>query len=49
MADALPQRLLDNVLPDRAALDEALTNREREVEALTRTRGVELALADSRC
>jgi hypothetical protein len=35
MADALPQRLLDNVLPDRAALDEALTSREREVEALS--------------
>jgi glycosyltransferase involved in cell wall biosynthesis len=35
MADALPQRLLDNVLPDRAALDEALTSREREVEVLS--------------
>ena len=35
MADALPQRLLDNVLPDRAALDEALTSREREVVVLT--------------
>ena len=35
MAVALPQRLLDNVLPDRAALDEALTSREREVEALS--------------
>jgi len=35
MADALPQRLLDNVLRDRAGLDEALTNREREVEMLS--------------
>ena len=29
------QQLLDNVLPDRAALDEALANREREVDELS--------------
>jgi len=29
------QQLLDNVLPDRAALDEALTNREHEVDGLS--------------
>ena len=49
MADGLPQRVLDNVLPDRAGLDEALANREREVEALTtQLEAVELALADTR-
>ena len=39
MADTLPQRLLDNVLPDRAALDEALTSREREVHCAHCARG----------
>jgi len=47
--EALPQRVLDNVLPDRAGLDEALTNREREVEALAaQLEAAELALADTR-
>jgi len=35
MAEALPQRLLDNVLRDRAGLDEALTSRERELAVLS--------------
>jgi hypothetical protein len=33
--ESLRQRLLDNVLPDRAALDEALTSRERELSVET--------------
>lgn len=35
MVEAVPQRLLDNVLPDRAALDEALVSRERELAVET--------------
>ena len=35
MVEAVPQRLLDNVLPDRAALDEALVGRERELAVET--------------
>jgi hypothetical protein len=49
IVEALPQRLLDAVLPDRAGLDEALTNREREVTALAgQLEASQLALADSR-
>jgi Glycosyl transferase family 2 len=35
VGETVRQRLLDNVLPDRAALDEALDSREREVEELS--------------
>ena len=35
VAVTVRQQLLDNVLPDRAALDEALTSREGEVKALS--------------
>jgi hypothetical protein len=46
-ADAVAQRVLDNVLPDRAALDEALWHRERDVVTLTgHLKALELALAE---
>jgi hypothetical protein len=35
LGTSLRQKLLDNVLPDRAALDEALTSRENEVADLS--------------
>ena len=48
MAVTLRQRLLDNVLPDRAALDEALTSHERELRALSEyVEALERALADA--
>jgi hypothetical protein len=44
----LRQRLLDNVLTDRAGLDEELAGREREVVALSaRAEAAELALAET--
>ena len=43
------QQLLDNVLPDRAALDEALTTHERELRALSEyVEALERALADAK-
>ena len=46
VAVTVRQQLLDNVLPDRAALDEALTNHERELRALSEyVEALERALA----
>ena len=48
LAVTLRQRLLDNVLSDRAGLDEELTNRQRDVAALTaRAEAAELARAEA--
>ena len=48
VAVTVRQLLLDNVLPDRAALDEALTNHEREVKALrAHVEALQRALADA--
>jgi glycosyltransferase involved in cell wall biosynthesis len=45
--EALRQQILDNVLVDRAGLDEALATRERDVETLTaRLDAAEASLAD---
>jgi GalNAc5-diNAcBac-PP-undecaprenol beta-1,3-glucosyltransferase len=46
--ETLHQQLLDNVLPDRAALDEALANREREVDSLrAQVKALESALSEA--
>jgi hypothetical protein len=48
MVESLPQEVLDNVLRDRAGLDEALADRDWEIGSLTgRLEAAERALAEA--